>query len=767
MAVESSRLIMDGRAQVWDAETCRSISPPLRHGGSICAGDVQPRRPPCPHGLRRWDGAGLGRGHGRAARAAAEPRRRRGPRLFHPDGRRILTASADGTARIWDTATAGSAGLHIPQGDCYAAFSHDGRRIVTSAYDGSTVVRDAITGLPIAPPLQHDGRAPVNRAVFSPDDRYVLTSNSAGIACVWDVATGRPITPLDIRDVARGGRAPLRRRRGWDAAFSPDGRSVVVAYTGGPDGAEARIWEVATGRLLHTLKHARRLWHAEFSPDGRLVVTASDDRTARIWEAATGHLLATLEHDGPVRHAEFSPDGRLVVTASDDQTARVWDAATGRPHAPPLPHRGEVKHAAFSPDGRLVVTASDDQTARIWDAATGRPGPILKHGGTVHNARFSPDGRRVVTAGSDGTARVWDAATGLPLTAPLKHRDTILYAWFSPDGRRLLTISVGGDGTRIWPLDRPDLAGRPVEDLMLQAQLLSGQSIDELGGSSPVEAATLRRAWERLRSAYPEDFRVTSEEVLAWHRHQAEDCARGGHLSTALVHLDRLIAAEPSFWPHHADRGNILARLGRYREAAADFARAIDLGGNHWWLGWRLGLAHLAVGDIEGYRRARKTVLARDGRSESPYLFGHADFTGSLAPGGVDDPAQLVALAERACAIAPRSDFYQAFLVAALYRAGRYEDAIRRADQAKAEGVERLWTAWPFLAMAHARLGHHEKARELLDKSEARANSMPLDGPAWDKRLTIEIPNREAEALLRTRHLEGAKEQPARADPAP
>ena len=178
-----------------------------------------------------------------------------------------------------------------------------------------------------------------------------------------------------------------------------------------------------------------------------------------------------------------------MVTASDDGTAGL-----GRRHQPtaraPLPHRGEVKHAAFRPDGQLVVTASDDGTARVWDAATSRPGPILKHGGTVYNARFSPDGRHVVTAGSDGTARVWDAATGLPLTAPMKHRDTILYAWFSPDGGRLLTISVGGDGTRIWPLDRPDLADRPVEDVMLHAQLLSGQTIDELGGSSPVEAAT-------------------------------------------------------------------------------------------------------------------------------------------------------------------------------------------------------------------------------------------------------------------------------------
>src|SRR5262249_5691731 len=148
--------------------------------------------------------------------------------------------------------------------------------------------------------------------------------------------------------------------------------------------------------------------------------------------------------------------------------------------------------------------------------------------------------------------------------------DTLHWAWFSPDGRRLLTVSVAsaGDGTRVWPLDRPDLDGRPVEDLMLQAQLLSGQRIDELGGSSPVDSATLRRAWERLRSVYPEDCRVTSEEVLAWHRNQAEDWKREGRAETALAHLERLVAAEPSFWPHYEARGDCLARLGRWREAA-------------------------------------------------------------------------------------------------------------------------------------------------------------------------------------------------------
>jgi hypothetical protein len=78
-------------------------------------------------------------------------------------------------------------------------------------------------------------------------------------------------------------------------------------------------------------------------------------------------------------------------------------------------------------------------------------------------------------------------------------------------------------------------------------------------------------------------------------------------------------------------------------------------------------------------------------------------------------------------------------------------------------------------------LGRPEKAREWLHKSAARANSIPLDGPAtrlppklrarartlWADRLTLEILNREAEALLRVKHPERTKDRPARADSAP
>jgi WD40 repeat protein len=53
-------------------------------------------------------------------------------------------------------------------------------------------------------------------------------------------------------------------------------------------------------------------------------VTASDDQTARLWDAASGKELHIVRHEGSVSSAQFSSDGKTVVTASGDKAAQLW-----------------------------------------------------------------------------------------------------------------------------------------------------------------------------------------------------------------------------------------------------------------------------------------------------------------------------------------------------------------------------------------------------------------------------------------------------------
>ena len=192
-----------------------------------------------------------------------------------------------------------------------AAFSPDGTRIVTASWDDTARIWDANTGKEIKILEGHKGM--VNSAAFSPDGTRIITASDDKTARIWDANTGKEIKILEGHE-----------NTVTSAAFSPDGTRIVTASRDGT----VRIWDANTGKEIKILEgHMDTVTSAAFSLDGTHIVTASDDKTARIWDAATGMETKVMQgYKDSVNQAAFSPDGTRVVTASRDKTARIWDA---------------------------------------------------------------------------------------------------------------------------------------------------------------------------------------------------------------------------------------------------------------------------------------------------------------------------------------------------------------------------------------------------------------------------------------------------------
>lgn len=649
-------------------------------------------------------------------------------------GDRAVRLDADGRVRMFDTRTGEPVGPELrPPGEWRSAeLSPDGKLIVTVGW------AEGRSTAPTAAELA--GR------MCGESGHYVWKEpRDVG---VWDAATGRAvITPLRHRTVGKvfvspDGKSLLVTGRVWD-------------YTGQKPGGDGKTftelsrWDLETGELrAPVVRQPGHLTAVGTTPDGRkvlLLVPADKGDAAQFWDVET--LMPDGAPFGPpggdVDQATISPDGKRVLTVSADGEAQVWDAGTGQAVAGPLRHTSPrvgqtptLSAAVFSPDGRRVatVTGSNFQSpgeARVWDVETGRPvTPILRSSSYMRFMTFSPDGRLLAAVGTAPhgfEARMWEADTGMPVTAPLpvaagrqrdrRTRDLDDPPRFTADGRRLVIPTP--DGPQIINLVRD---AQPAADLEPLAKILAGHEVDTAGGFQPLSEAAALEARDRWRTLNPaprvkpvpthrEELARTAVAEKAWHaadRHLSEVVRERPEAAWAWAaqanvreQLGRLDAAKAD-WDeviHRADgrtirgrRGSVLARLGKFTDAAADYAAAWTATGSAA-TGARLALTQWAAGDRAGYRRTCEQL--RDRRDEF-----------------VRDEEGL-ALAALACGLDPTgADLVQPFvpLLEPLVTAGVADADLLRP-----------------LALAYVRTGTAEKAVPPLVKLNAGHDSYSRD----------------------------------------
>lgn len=303
---------------------------------------------------------------------------------------------------------------------------------------------------PIVTFVGHEGT--VQGAIYTADDSRVLTWSYDGTARIWDAATG------DVLHVLRHDGHLM------GAAFSANGERVL-SWSG--DGT-ARLWDTESGQQFASLLHEDEVKHARFYADESAILSWSIDGTARLWDVATGGEVATLRHESRVMGTALTKDETRVLTWSFDGTARLWDAKSGQ-QITLFRHEQMVRRALFSADERTLLTCSADGTACMWDAESGQQRAAMRHDDGVLGAAFSENESHILTWSADGTARVWDSSDGREVALVRHEERDVLGALFSKDESRVLTWS--SDNTaRLWSVsDGKQLARMDHADLVLGA----------------------------------------------------------------------------------------------------------------------------------------------------------------------------------------------------------------------------------------------------------------------------------------------------------
>lgn len=384
---------------------------------------------------------------------------------FSPDGSKIISASKDGTIRLWDAVTGAHLNtLESPEKIVSVAFSPDGTAILSSA--GLAVSLWNVNSGAHVMTVKTGGHR--SQALFSADGTSFFSGSGNGVG-QWEVISGLPVESggtfiqgISLSPIAlsRDGKTIVAHEHVvynihvWHTAAKTHlvikGSQWAESVAVSPDGALVAfvsydtigICDAITGRSkMHLQGHTGLVKLITFSPDGTRIASASWDYTTRVWDVYSGALLNTFTGHGRVSSVAFSPDGSRLAAGSYDGPIRVWkiDLAIG----PDCAHHKTVpsllskitrifstrrntkgKHpknfektiidfqVTLSPDNRILNTSLTDKNTTIWDAVSGAHLKTLKTGSDYPEVSVSPDGTRCISFGTSSPLRLWNTASG-------------------------------------------------------------------------------------------------------------------------------------------------------------------------------------------------------------------------------------------------------------------------------------------------------------------------------------------------------------------
>ena len=381
---------------------------------------------------------------------------------FTPDGAAIISGSHDQTVRRTGLATGNNewrAPGYFDQVNS-VALSEDSSLLVTGSSDhrfargrldaganqigpGAVCLWDARSGRMLR--RLGNSAEQVMAVAIAPDGGRVAAGgaleNGAGFTRVWSAATGELIWSSKDNE-----------KEALAVAFGGDGHFVA---TGTADGV-VTICDAQSGSGVRSLSnHRGGATSLAFSPDGSILYCGESYGGTRVWNVQTGRLLHTYEAsntqaesfamDRLINSIGLSRDGKTLATCNSSinnefvDPVRIWDIRDGRLERDFAPEKIHGRPMALSPDGSILATGG--KTVQLWEVRTGKKLRELKgHLKRTQSIVFSSDGELLVSGGSYGTTNIWDVASGRHLVTLIafteRRNGTLADDWlaYCPEG---------------------------------------------------------------------------------------------------------------------------------------------------------------------------------------------------------------------------------------------------------------------------------------------------------------------------------------------
>ncbi|MFP4321129.1 MAG: protein kinase domain-containing protein [Anaerolineales bacterium] len=438
----------------------------------------------------------------------------------HPTRAEVLSASFDGTFRVWNAQTGallrvldmenGEQLLRLnprPDGtsalsnavDGALAISPAGDTFLSAAVDGILRLRRYDDGHILRRMEGHEGSI---GSVAYVGPGAALTRGADNTMILWDLESGEATR----RYTARTGAIDT-------LAVHPAGEMVLY---GAPDGTLAYA-ALADGEIQYVLRgHSAPPTALALHPRGDLALSGASNGEIILWDVRLGQEINRFAgHEIAITDIIFGPAGRLAYSADFDGVIRAWDVLGGYQEL----RRADVPGAAFgvavSPDGQTLATGTGNRLADgpnfltdiiLYNAEDGAEvGRLRGPEDEITTVVFSPDGATLAATSRDGGLYVYDVASEALIFAQEDHDAAFYRVAFAPDGARLIT---GGyeNAARVWSL--PD-----------------GELVTTLAGhAAPVLAVAYAPGGDQIATG---DF---NGQIILWDAATGEEQARlSGH----------------------------------------------------------------------------------------------------------------------------------------------------------------------------------------------------------------------------------------------